>query len=84
MEDKQQGFLWLLLFSVMTYVLFAGIVYYFNLSVQMTIIFTAMISFVLYVFWSSSILYEQMDVTHKFINGAATAIIDVIRNNKHT
>jgi hypothetical protein len=43
-----------------------------------------MISFVLYVFWSSSILYEQMDVTHKFINGAATAIIDVIRNNKNT
>jgi hypothetical protein len=50
----------------------------------MTIIFTAMISFVLYVIWSPYILGNQMDVTHKFINGAATAIIDVIRNNKNT
>ena len=84
MEDKHQGFLWLLLFSAMTYVLFAGIVYFFDLSVQMTIIFTAMISFVLYVFWSSYILDQQMDFTHKFINGAAIAIMDVIRNTKNT
>lgn len=84
MDDKQQGFLWVLLFSAMTYVLLAGLVYYFDLSVQMTIIFTAMISFVLYVIWSPYILGNQMDVTHKFINGAATAIMDVIRNNKNT
>jgi hypothetical protein len=84
MDEKLKDYIWLIFVSAMSYVLFAGIVYYFDLSVQMTIIFTAMISFVLYVFWSSYILAEQMDFTHKFINGAAIAIMDVIRNNKNT
>jgi membrane protein implicated in regulation of membrane protease activity len=84
MDEKLKDYLWLLFISAMTYVLFAGIVYYFDLSIQMTIIFTAMISFVLYVFWSSFILDQQMDFTHKFINGAAIAVMDVIRNNKNT
>jgi hypothetical protein len=84
MDEKLKVYLWLLFISAMPYVLFAGIVYYFDLSVQMTIIFTAMISFILYVDLSGKILNDQMDVTHKFINGAATAIMDVIRNNKNT